>query len=319
MDSITPTPGRRPITALLLAFTALAALPRPATLANDSATTAATAPAGIDRPAPAPRFDDIGLSTGVRLRYAEQGDPAGAPVILLHGYTDSWFSFSRVLPEMPGDWRVLALDQRGHGDSERPGDGYALAALGADVIAFMDALELPRATLVGHSMGSLVAQQVALAAPDRVERLVLIGSATTARNPVVFELAQALAELADPLPAEFVREFQIGTVHVMPPAEFMDEVVATSRRMPLRVWRALINGMLETEPPRRIADRPIPTLILWGEHDAIFSRSDQEALLDLLPGAELVEYKETGHAPHWERPERVARDLGRFLGDAGNG
>jgi len=67
-----------------------------------------------------PRFADVRLSTGVRLRYLEQGDPAGRPVILLHGLTDSWFSFSRVLPGISKAHRVYALDLRGHGDSDRP-------------------------------------------------------------------------------------------------------------------------------------------------------------------------------------------------------
>src|SRR5262245_29905615 len=65
---------------------------------------------------PAPvRFADVQLATGVRLHYAEQGDPQGHPIILLHGYTDSWFSYSRVLPLLPTRYRAYALDQRGHG------------------------------------------------------------------------------------------------------------------------------------------------------------------------------------------------------------
>src|SRR5262245_19238745 len=80
------------------------------------------------------QFADERLATGVRLRYAENGDPAGHPIILLHGYTDSWFSFSRALPYFDPSWRVYILDQRGHGDSERPADGYTFPDFAADVI-----------------------------------------------------------------------------------------------------------------------------------------------------------------------------------------
>ena len=80
----------------------------------------AAAPAPASAPVDGPRFADVRLSTGVRLRYAEAGDPAAPPVILLHGYTDSWFSWSRVLPPLAARHRVYALDQRGHGDSDRP-------------------------------------------------------------------------------------------------------------------------------------------------------------------------------------------------------
>jgi pimeloyl-ACP methyl ester carboxylesterase len=128
-------------------------------------------------PAPAsanPRFADVRLSTGVRLRYLEQGDPAGRPVILLHGLTDSWFSFSRVLPGISKAHRVYALDLRGHGDSDRPAAGYAPREMAADVIAFMDALGLRRATLVGHSMGSFVVYRETGHAPhwERPEEVV---------------------------------------------------------------------------------------------------------------------------------------------------
>jgi pimeloyl-ACP methyl ester carboxylesterase len=77
-------------------------------------------------------------------------------VIRLHGYTDSWFSFSRVLPLLAATYQVYALDQRGHGNSDRPACGYSSAAFAADAIAFIDAVGLQQATFVGHSMGRLV-------------------------------------------------------------------------------------------------------------------------------------------------------------------
>ena len=131
------------------------------------------------------QFSSVLLKTGVRLRYAYKGDPSGTPVILLHGYGDSWFSYSPILPLLDNKYRVYIPDQRGHGDSDRPVGGYALQQFAADVVAFMDAMNVKQATIVGHSMGSFVAQHVAVHAPERVNRLVLIGSATKIRNNVV--------------------------------------------------------------------------------------------------------------------------------------
>ena len=88
---------------------------------------------------------------------------------MLHGFTDSWFSSSRVLPLLDNKYRVYILDQRGHGDSDRPVGGYALPQF-------------------GHCMGSFVSQHVASEAPDRVSKLVLIASATSFRNNTVLEL-----------------------------------------------------------------------------------------------------------------------------------
>ena len=125
-------------------------------------------------------------------------------MILLHGYSDSWFSYSLVLSALSRDTRVYALDLRGHGNSERPASGYAMSQLAADVIAFMDAKGIARATVIGHSMGGFVAQQVALAAPRRVSALVLMGTGTNPRNfNGLGEFEKAVKELPDPVPDAF--------------------------------------------------------------------------------------------------------------------
>ncbi|MGH7586774.1 MAG: alpha/beta fold hydrolase [Gemmatimonadales bacterium] len=245
---IRQAPRRRPavqqsITLLAIAvLVASGAAPAPASLPVSSPGRPAADP---------PSFAEVQLSTGIRLRYAVQGDPEGRPVILLHGVTDSWFSWSRILPLLPSAWRVYALDQRGLGGTSAPGSGYGLPALADDVVAFLDAKGIERATVIGHSMGSLVAQHVAAGAPERVSRLVLVDAAIAG-----FFAPDARADLA------------------------------------------------------RIS---APTLLLWGKRDAVFSRGDQEALLAGIAGSHLITYPETGHAPHWERPDQVARDLQAFL------
>jgi non-heme chloroperoxidase len=245
-------------------------------------------------------FSDIRLSNGVRLHYAEQGDPAGDTVLLLHGYGDSWFSWSRVLPGLTPGRRAIALDLRGHGDSDRPAQGYAVRELAEDVVGFMAARHIARAAVVGHSMGSFVAQQVALAAPRRVSRLVLVGSGTApTRFNGMLELQRVVNALPDPVPEAFIREFQESTIHRGVPEEFLERVVAESSKLPAR--------------PERLRAEGIPTLMLWGDRDGMSSRAEQEALTMLL-GGELKAYDDTGHAPHWERPDELAADLEEFLG-----
>ena len=90
------------------------------------------------------------------------------PILFLHGWPDSWFSFSRVLSLLPERYHAFAVDQRGFGDSERPDRGYGIEDLAADVRRFLDAVAVERATVVGHSFGSFVARRVAVAYPDRV-------------------------------------------------------------------------------------------------------------------------------------------------------
>src|SRR5262245_10138299 len=130
-----------------------------------------------------PRLANIRIGTGPRLHYAESGAPDGNPVLFLHGWPDSWFSFSRILPLLPHSIRAIAIDQRGFGDSDRPDSRYAITDMASDVTAFLDALHISRATLVGHSFGSFVARQFAIAHPHRAVGLVLIGTGFRASNP----------------------------------------------------------------------------------------------------------------------------------------
>ena len=98
----------------------------------------------------------IDLATGVGVSYVAHGDPAGTPVVLLHAWVESLRSFDRLTPLLPPSLYTLAVDQRGHGDSDKPSHGYDLASLGADVVAFLDAVDLASAVLVGSSSGGYV-------------------------------------------------------------------------------------------------------------------------------------------------------------------
>src|SRR5919199_2753746 len=129
------------------------------------------------------QFATTHLSRGVTLHYAERGDPTGEAIIFLHGYSDSWFSFSGVLPLLSPEYHAFTLTERGHGeDSDKPECCYTLDDFVADVDAFMDAVEIEEATLVGHSGGTLIAPRVALSYPQRVSRLVLMGAAIMGAN-----------------------------------------------------------------------------------------------------------------------------------------
>jgi non-heme chloroperoxidase len=259
------------------------------------------------------RFATRKLATGPTIHYAETGDPGGEPVILLHGWPDSWFSFSRVMPLLPADVHAFALDQRGFGDSDRSAADYGLAAFAADVVSFLDAASIGRATLVGHSFGSFVARRVAISHPGRVKRLVLIGTGLSPVNAVTRDVQASLLDLADPISPEFAREFQSSTVVVPPPAPFFDRIVAESLKLPSRLWRDIFNGLLASDDEQTLAGIVAPTLLIWGDHDVLFPRDDQDRVVRSIKGARLIVYDETGHCPNWERPERVAADLSAFL------
>ena len=264
------------------------------------------------------RFGFANLSTGIRMHYAVQGDSAGEPVIMLHGTGDSWFSFSRIMPLLSPRFRVYALDQRGQGRSSRAATGYSMDDLAADVIAFMDAKGMARATVLGHSMGSLIARRVVHAAPDRVSRLVLVGSGTGwAHLAAARELGAAVRELTDPVSVQFIREFQYSTVYAPMPAEFMEQAISESRRLAAGTWRALLDGMNAVPSGPAMGMTSAPVLLISGDHDAVFPPEELRGLAAQIPHAVVRVYPETGHAPHWERPAQFAADLTAFLAGAG--
>jgi non-heme chloroperoxidase len=261
------------------------------------------------------QFATTQLATGVTLHYAEEGDPTGEAIIFLHGYSDSWFSFSQVLPLLSPEYHAFALTERGHGDSDKPECCYTVDDFAADVDAFMDAVGIEEVTLVGHSGGTLIAPRVALDYPQRVNRLVLIGAANMgANNEAMLGLGEEVRALEDPVSPEFAREFQESTIHHPIPEEFLSMAVSESLKLPTRVWRDYMEGVILTpDHASRLGEINAPTLLVWGEQDAFFPREEQERLAREIPNAKLEVYPETGHAVHWERPEEFVRDLEAFM------
>ena len=256
-----------------------------------------------------PRAADAALTTRVRLRYVEQGDAWGSPVLFLHGFTDSSFSFMPMMPYLPSTIRAIAPDQRGHGESDRPRDGYAPKDFARDALALMDSLGIERAMLVGHSMGTFVAREAALAAPERVAGLLLIAPGATGRGHGIRELWRTVETLVDPVDATFVSEFQAGTIHRPVTPAFFDKVVEESLKVPARVWRAALWQLVAIESAERYSRIGCPTHILWGDQDSTFLRAEQEELSLVIPDATLEVVHGVGHAVHWEAPEFVAQRL----------
>lgn len=264
-------------------------------------------------PEPGVRFRQSVLPTGARIHWAEAGRPTGTPVILLHGYSDSWFSWSRVLPVLPAGVRAIAVDMRGHGNSSDEPGSFGVADLAADVVALMDRLGIDRATIVGHSYGSLVAQAVAAGHPARVDGLVLIGAIAGGEVAALQELREVVLALPDPVPDEFIHEFQESTLGRPLAPAFMERVIAESGKVSTDAWRGLAEGWSGVDYLDRLGALGTRTLLLWGDRDTYFPADVQQRILASIPGSRLLTYEATGHAVHWEQPRLVAQDIARFV------
>lgn len=258
----------------------------------------------------------IALPTGITLQYAERGSASGVPVIFLHGVTDSWRSFEPILERLPSSVHAFSVSQRGHGRSSKPESGYRYRDMADDLQAFMDGVHLPAAVIVGHSMGSLVAQRFAADHPDRVAGLVLLGAFRTIHGHVALQefWDTAVSKLDDPIDPGFAREFQVSTIAREIPPELLETYVRESVQVPAHVWRAAFKGFLETPDfSSELRGFNRPALIVWGDRDAFAVKEQQEKLGQVLPNARLLVYEGTGHALHWEQPDRFAADLLEFV------
>jgi pimeloyl-ACP methyl ester carboxylesterase len=314
------------------------------------------APAAPDAGAPDAGAPDAGLpvdypkqtvtlSTGIDMQYVEVGDPAGADtVIMLHGYTDtsrSYFPTIEALTALDPDLHIYALDLRGHGGSSMPdaaacaGDPRACFGLddfADDVFAFMDARDITTVHLVGHSMGAMLAHEIALTIPGSVESLVLIGAAaSTVANPLLQDFIldgtiqgnvegrwqfalEANPSFGDwpqdaynltPLDADPNAEEWMATNWVVDPVanqDFLAAIVPETARVRIGTWLGAAEAMLETDNTARLAALAVDSLIIWATQDLIFFEAEQVALRTALdPAAAACQsgyhWKKYGKAP----------------------
>jgi non-heme chloroperoxidase len=255
----------------------------------------------------------VQLSTGVNLKYAEQGDPNGIPVILLHGFTDSWHSFEMVLQHLPSSFHVFAVSQRGHGNSSKHEKNYHPEDFAKDIAVFIQQNKLDPAVIVGHSMGSTNAQCFAANYPSLTRALVLVASFSDFRKPLIEEFKKTIDELKDPVDSVFIAGFQKSTIVKPIDDEILNGFINESLKVPAHVWKGVAAGWDNSDFSKALKSFHKPALIMWGDKDAYSPREDQYVLNSSLKNSRLLVYEGIGHALHWEEPKRFADDLTAFI------
>jgi esterase len=265
---------------------------------------------------------------GLRLHYRDFGD-AGKPVALfIHGLTGNAYAFDHVAPKFVGTHHVLTLDFRDHGDSDwESGGDYAFPRHVSDVCAALAALQVPRATLIGSSMGGVVAMVIAATKPDLVDRVVL--------NDVGPEINFGEPQEAEQGPALLEREFHsIGEAlecyrRSYPPVATLPDIVATE--LVRNSTRLKENGLLRWKTDPRVqatapSNRSAPTVDLWPLFAAVkvpilvIRGAMSDALLPSTlskmrlryPAIKAVEVAGVGHTPWLSEPEATVA-LREFL------
>jgi pimeloyl-ACP methyl ester carboxylesterase len=261
---------------------------------------------------------DVG---GARVRYVDVGE--GPAVILLHGFASSLETWDTVVPRLVASGhRVLALDLKGFGWTDRPPGDYSPAEQARLVLALMDARGIDRAAVVGHSWGASVALALTLAAPQRVTRLALYDAWVFEEQLPTFFLWARVGGVGELLFQLYYDErADERTALAFHDRRFVSEdlVEAVERALQRPGTRAAalaaVRGQHYAEVERRYRTITQPTLLLWGREDAVTPIRYGERLARELPAARLIVYPSCGHFPMIEAASASATDLAAFLGE----
>jgi 3-oxoadipate enol-lactonase len=254
-------------------------------------------------------------ASGVLIAWERRG--SGPPLLLIHGLGYARWGWEPVVDELADAHELLLFDNRGIGESEAPLGPYSASAMAEDAVAVLDAAGVERAHVLGTSLGGMVALQIALDWPDRVDRLVLActtpGSDSAAPMP---EQTVRLIQESPSLPREVA--MRRGVENALAPGadqgmidRIMEHRVATAQ--PLGAWLAQAAAGMTFDVWDRVCEIGAPTLVLTGDLDVVVDPRNSELLAASIPGARLELFPGTGHLFFWEQPERFVEVVRDFL------
>ena len=259
---------------------------------------------------------------GGKVQVLELGPRDGAPIVLIHCYTCAIDWWDGMLPALSRRHRVVAIDLRGHGGSEKPESGYSMAAQGDLVGQALRRLHVRAATVVGHSLGATVTGALVEAAPEDVKRIVIIDQAPDNDHfgsGLPFTAALTYLPVLGPALWQVTPDFAVKDglgVAFAPGYEVPDRFVTDLNRMTYNSFSETpqeeTDYVNEESLDRRVAASGRPLLAIFGKEDQIFNSEKALAAYAKVPGAETAEVPGAGHSPNVEKPAATARLVLKF-------
>jgi len=254
-------------------------------------------------------------ASGVRIVWERRG--AGEPLLLVHGLGYARWGWEPVVEGLAGGHEIVLFDNRGIGESDASGGPYSVRMMAQDAVAVLDAAGLERAHVLGTSLGGMVAIQLALDWPDRVDRLVLActtpGGAAAAPMP---ERTVRLMQEAPALPPDVALLRFVENAFAPDPDPAVVERIMKHRlatAQPPAAWAAQAAAGAAFDLWDRVPEIRARTLVLTGDEDAVVDPRNSELLAQQIPGARLDAFPGTGHLFFWEQPQRFVEVVTEFL------
>lgn len=261
----------------------------------------------------------VATSDGVRLAYEVRGK--GDTLLFIQGLGYDRNGFGPLPHLLAEDFRVVVYDNRGVGDSDVPEGPYSVAQLAADALAVLDAVGAESAYVLGVSLGGFIAQELTLAHPERVRKLVLCSTAAGSVPPS-YPMPQRGVDAFTQFPTmereaglRYMVENSLGDHGVQKRPELVEEIYRyrLERAPTLAGWQAQAYAGATFDAYERIPAIAAPTLVLQGGDDTVIDPRNAELLVERIPGARLHLVPERGHLMIWEEGEMLAPVVREFL------
>jgi len=259
----------------------------------------------------APRAFEQG---SVATTYAVEG--SGPPLLLVHGVGARLDNWDGVVAALGGRLTAIRHDLRGHGESGKPPGPYSVELFAADALALLDHLGIARCHVAGHSLGGMVAQRLAIDAPERVDRLVLLSTAGGRTEEERQRVLERLALVQDGIPGEHFRQsvarwFSDGFRQAHP--ELIERYAARNMENDPRAYAAAYRVLATTDLAGELGRIRAPTLIVTGEGDTGSNPRMARLMHERIPGSQLRILPGLRHSLLIEAPDRVARLVEEFV------
>jgi pimeloyl-ACP methyl ester carboxylesterase len=253
-------------------------------------------------------------ASGVRIAYELRG--AGPPLLLVHGLGYARWGWEPVADGFAERFLTVLFDNRGIGESDVPPGPYSAEEMAADAVAVLDGAGISRAHVVGTSLGGIVAQQLALDWPERVDRLVLACTTPGLRGvPMPEVTVRLMASSLRMQPEEAMRAFVLNALAPGADEELVERIMAHRLANPFdpRGWQAQAAAAMTFDVLDRLGEIRAPTLVLQGTEDVVVAPGNAELLASRIPDARAELFEGCGHLFMWEQPERFVRSVTEFL------